>query len=375
MDATGWGAVAGVAVVVAALGAWRLRRGTSASPAYRVDAAEATADAQGPSTAGGDAGGSAEAAGDAAAADALPTGRALTRELFAAAVEVAPAGSAAPQADEAAYAAITAACAHLLSRPQFQSRYLPRRPYLLPRLMRALNDPEAGLDHIAQIVGEDPTLSANLLRIANSPYYRVQRSPVESLPRAAALLGLDGMRPVLVAALLQPVLSSGSGPFRRLPAVIWEHTRMTADVAFWLVRGRRGTDEALVAQMAALLHGLGAIVVVQLLRENAHLAPDPATVARVLEEQAAPMAYRIAQAWELPARIEAALDAQRGEAMGDDPFAGALRAGRMAAALALLCRAGRWTPEQGLALLQAWADRRWVDGDIEAAWARLRADE
>lgn len=370
MDATGWAAVAGVAVVVAALGAWRLRRGTSVAPARRAHTSETTADAQGPATADGDAGG-----GDAPGEDAIPTGRALTRELFAAAVAVAPTGSATPRADEAAYAAIAAACAHLLSRPQFQSRHLPRRPHLLPRLMRALNDPDVGLDQIAQIVGEDPALSANLLRIANSPYYRVQRSPVESLPRAAALLGLDGMRPVLVAALLQPVLSSASGPFGRLPDAIWEHTRMTADVASWLVRGQHGADEALVAQMAALLHGLGAIVVVQLLRENAHLAPDPTTVARVLEEQAAPMAHRIAQAWELPARIEAALDAQRGEAMGDEPLAGALRAGRMAAALALLCRAGRWTPEQGLALLQAWAGQRGVDGDIEAAWARLHADE
>lgn len=370
MDAAGWWVAVGVAVVVAALGAWRLRRGASVAPARRAHASETTADAQGPATADGDAGG-----GDAPGQDAIPSGRALTRELFAAAVEVAPTGGATPRADEAAYAAIAAACAHLLSRPQFQSRHLPRRPHLLPRLMRALNDPEVGLDQIAQIVGEDPALSANLLRIANSPYYRVQRSPVESLPRAAALLGLDGMRPVLVAALLQPVLSSGSGPFGRLPDVIWEHTRMAADVASRLVRGQHGADEALVAQMAALLHGLGAIVVVQLLRENAHLAPDPATVARVLEEQAAPMAHRIAQAWELPARIEAALDAQRGEAMGDDPLAGALRAGRMAAALALLCRAGRWTPEQGLALLQAWAERRGVDGDIEAAWARLHADE
>lgn len=365
MDAAGWAAVvAGMAAVVGA-GVWALSR--AAATPRRVHPAESGTQAH--VAPGGDGAEQAQAA--AAAAAPLPTGRALTRDVFAAAVDAAPGNSTAIRTDEAAYAAIVAACANLLSRPQFQARHLPRRPQLLPRLMRALNDPEVGLDQIAQIVGEDPALSANLLRIANSPYYRIQRSPVESLPRAAALLGLDGMRPVLVAALLQPVLPSGSGPFGRLPEVIWEHTRIAADVATWLARGQRGADEALVAQMAALLHGLGAIVVVQLLRENAHLAPDPVTVARVLEEQAAPMAHRIAQAWELPARFEAALDAPQGEAMAGDPLAGALRAGRMAAALVLLCRAGRWTPEQGLALLQAWCSRQAVTGDIDAIWARL----
>lgn len=371
MDTWGWAAVAGSVLALAGIAAWRLRRGTGAAASR--SAPSVVAAMHPPPSAEAD--GNRDRAADAAAAPAPPSGRELTRDLLASAVESSLRDGIAPSADEAARAAIATACAHLLSRPQFLARHLPRRPQLLPRLMRAFNDPEVGLDQIVQIVSEDPALSANLLRIANSAYYRVQESVVENLPRAAALLGLDGMRQVLLDALLQPVLSVGVGPLRRLPEVIWEHTRLTADIAADLARTRQDADAALVAQMAALLHGLGMLVVVQLLRENPQLTPDAMAVARILEEQAAPVAHRIAQSWELPPRIEAALEAQRGERMPTDPVGCALRSGRMLAALAMHCHAGRWTPEQGLALLQAWADQRGLQDDLGSIWRRLHAQD
>ncbi|SHE35192.1 HDOD domain-containing protein [Thermomonas hydrothermalis] len=362
MTLTGVWVGLGVLLVVA-IGVWLLRRQTHASPAaparlHSSDADDALPAAPLPEDA--------PSSTDADAGD-LPTGRALTRTLFALAVDL----PASQNGDEAAFQAIAATCGHLLARPQFQQRHLPRRPLLLPKLMRALSDPEIALDQIAQIVAEDPALSANVLRIANSPFYRVQQTPVESLPRAAALLGLDGLRAALSTALLQPVLPPASGPLGRLPGVVWEHTALTADVASGLMCEGPARADAPVAQMAALLHGLGAIALVQWLRENAHLVTDATTVARVLELYAAEVAHQIALAWELPPRIVAALDAQRSDAMPTDPLGLALRAGRLTAALTLLCRQGQRDPEASLDVLRAWAARHGVAADVDALWARL----
>lgn len=370
MDAWAWGGIAGVLVVVAAGMAWWYLRadGHGRGPALRHGHGQPD-----------DAVGDDDASLNVDAADpAIPTGRALVRELYASAV-VPAANDVAMPADAAVptHAAIAAACANLLSRAQFLARHMPRRPQLLPKLMRAINDPDISLEQIARIIGEDPALSANLLRIANSPFYRIQERPVESLMRAATLLGLEGLRPVIAAALVQPVMQTGDGPLGRLPEVIWEHTQLAADVAAGILRAQHGQEDAFAAQMAVLLHGLGAIVVAQVLRDNyalhPQLSPDPSTVARVLEQHAAPMAHRIAVAWELSGRLRVALDAQRAEATPTDPLGLALRTGRIAAALALLVREGRFGRDQGQALLEAWAASRGVDADFPGMWARLLA--
>jgi len=298
--------------------------------------------------------------------------RALMRQLHAIAFDETP-GS-----DDAritgTHDEVAAEAATLLARIDSQPRYTPRRPQLLPQLMRAANDPDASLSGIARIIAQDPTLSANLLRIANSPFYRVSARPVESVERAVTLLGLDGLRPVIAAALVQPVMRTGEGAFGRLPGLIWEHTLLSAAAAAEHARGL-GQDDAFAAQLLGLLHGLGEIIVVQVLRDqyarHPGLAPDPNVVATIIEAWAAPTAHRIAGSWGLSERIGEALDAQQPEGISAAPLGRALRVGRIAGALALLCRLDRLEDADGLAMLSALDDGGATDA--KGLWERLRA--
>jgi len=303
-----------------------------------------------------------------------PDARALLQRLLATAFDIASVHDA--PAPTPAHADIGAEAAALLARIDSQPRYTPRRPQLLPQLMRAANDPDASLSGIARIIGQDPTLSANLLRIANSPFYRVSTRPVESVERAVTLLGLDGLRPVIAAALVQPVMRTGEGAFGRLPVLIWEHTLLSAAAAAEHAR-RVERDDAFAAQLLGLLHGLGAIIVVQVLRDQytrrPGLAPDPKLATALLDAWAAPTARRIADSWGLSGRIGDALDAQQPDAIPADPLGRALRVGRIAGALALLCRFGQLEDAEGLAMLSALdaGDGRVVDASY--LWERLRA--
>jgi hypothetical protein len=137
------------------------------------------------------------------------------------------------------------------------SRNLPRRPQLLPQLMQAVNDDASSMRAIARLIARDPTLTGNLLRIANSPAYRMQPAPVESIERAVAVLGTHGIRSTIAAAVMQPVLTSG-GAFGPLPELIWEHSLRAASAAeahAMLI----GNDDPFAAQLLGLLYGLGAI--------------------------------------------------------------------------------------------------------------------
>jgi HDOD domain len=141
-----------------------------------------------------------------------------------------------------------------------QDRYMPRRPRMIPELMRAVNDADSSWRHISTLVARDPALAADLLRIANSAFYRVTEDPVESIDRAVAVLGTNGVRTAISAAVMQPVFKVATAHFRSFPQTVWDHAFMSgiaAETAAALIED----EDPFAAQLLALLMGLGAIVV------------------------------------------------------------------------------------------------------------------
>ena len=191
---------------------------------------------------------------------------------------------------------------------------LPRRPQMLPQLLGALNDPDASGRDIAGIIARDPALAANLLKLANSALYRRHAAAIESLDRAVAVVGVEGLRHLVAVALMQPVMRTESGVFGRLPHLIWDHTQHTAVIAAGLARAS-GREQVFVAQLAALQQGLGAIVVVRALRDACADAggalPDAPSLQRLLQHWSPRMGGAIARAWGLSAPVIEALAGQR----------------------------------------------------------------
>lgn len=271
-----------------------------------------------------------------------------------------------------AHEAIAAATAATLNDVSKDARHLPRRPQLLPQLMQVVNDDAASMRAIARLIARDPALTGNLLRIANSPAYRMQPAPVESIERAVAVLGTHGIRSTIAAALMQPVLST-TGAFAPLPEVIWDHSLRTAAAAeshAMLI----GNDDPFAAQLLGLLHGLGAIAIFRIVRDefadHPQAAPSATLMTRLIDTHAAPVAARIASQWELSERIVAALGEQQpvGEGRQRGALGEALYFGRVAATLAMLVDAGRATPEQ--AHDQLPGGRRYAP-QVDRIWERL----
>lgn len=210
-------------------------------------------------------------------------------------------------------ASLVAAAEQALRRFATEPQRLPRRPQLLPRLLSTLNDDAASGREIAGIIARDPALAAHLLKLANSALYRSQPAPVESLDRAVAMVGTGGLRHLIAVALMQPVMQVEGGVFGRLPERVWEHTQHAALAAARHAR-TMGKEDAFAAQLLALLHGLGAIVTVQALRDacaSRHCAaPEPALAARVLQAWAPRIGCAVAKEWALSARLMQALDEQ-----------------------------------------------------------------
>jgi len=229
-----------------------------------------------------------------------------------------------------------AAAVEVLARIDAHPRYTPRRPQLLPQLTRAINDPAASAQSIAAILGQDPALAGNLLRIANSAMYRRQAAPIEHLERAVALLGTEGLRRTVMAALLQPVITDDGSVFARCAALLWDHSLLSADIAMRPAPGAT-RDDLHAVQLLALLHGLGSVVVVQVLRDawgkRTHDGPQPEALASLLDAWSLRCARSISADWGLSTRVQRALEELAGgDALAPGDLSRAVRTSRALAA-------------------------------------------
>lgn len=258
--------------------------------------------------------------------------------------------------------------AQIGSEPQ----YTPTRPSLLPQLLEVLNDEDASLRMLSRLVSQDPQLTGDLLRTANSPLYRVSPQPVESVDRATSLLGTQGVRMLVTSRLMQP-LAGADARLGGFGEIIWEHSLYSASAAeAW--SGRSQDADPFTAHLLALLHGVGAVAVYRVITDlyalRPDLQPDIAAIAGALDANAAVTAARIAANWGLSERSRQALEGQSAAAPTGGPAAltRALQFGLLAGAATTLCRHRLLSEEMAVKQLAA----NGFDGPlVTRVWDRL----
>ena len=227
--------------------------------------------------------------------------------------------------------------------PMTQKRLTPRRPNLLPQLMRAINDEDVSRRELSAIIARDPSMVGSLLKMANSAYYRVAAGKVESIERAVVILGSDGLRSLVASSILQPIFQINSAKvFSRFPELVWEHAQRSAHAAIPHAALVERTD-AFGAELLCLISGLAEIILFRATIEHCQNNPDqkkrrptPQLIAALLASQAPVFAWRLGVEWELSELMVAALEEQTLTSDPTTPLGRSLRFGRIAGALAVL---------------------------------------
>ena len=249
--------------------------------------------------------------------------------------------------------------------------YAPRRPLLLPKLMQAMHDDEVSRRELARIIGTDPALAGALLRLANSPFYRIRPEPVESLDRAIALLGLEGMRSLIAAALMQPVFRTSGALFAKFGEITWEHTLYSANASEAHAAVLENSDP-FAAQLLSLLMGLATMVLFRVATDEYLARREPANatlIASLFDAETPGLARHIAASWQLSDRIDSALADQAAAAGVPSSLGRSLSAGRFIGALAVLHARNVLDEDAVKAELQS---ARSAAAAYERIWNRLR---
>jgi HD-like signal output (HDOD) protein len=152
---------------------------------------------------------------------------------------------------------------------------LPTLPHIASRLMRIVNSPSASADTVAALVSQDISLSAKVLRLANSAFYGIPRS-VNTLNNAVIILGFKIIQTMVLSLTVFDMFAQGGekrpAPFDR--DAFWEHSLRCAVIARLLAhkRKRNYALDPEEAFCAGLLHDIGKVVMEQYLNKDFHMA-------------------------------------------------------------------------------------------------------
>jgi len=150
----------------------------------------------------------------------------------------------------------------------FALQNLPPFPAIALRVAQLISNEDVWVKELSDLIRADQSLSAELLRMANSPLFGFRRE-ITSVVQAVALLGQERIRGLALTAGMQSYLAR---PLK-IPALhlCWQHSLASAIAAEKLARVAYMEEDS--AYTAGLLHDIGRLAL---------MVADPARYAQLL---------------------------------------------------------------------------------------------
>lgn len=135
---------------------------------------------------------------------------------------------------------------------------LPAMPAVVIKAVHMASDPNADFKQLADEISKDPAITANVIRLSNSAYYRPTRQ-VRSIQEAIKALGLKTVKDIIVIAATKKLLNVPLDGYKMEGADLWDHSLVVAELASRITKLKKAGPPD-VAFTAGLLHDIGKLV-------------------------------------------------------------------------------------------------------------------
>ena len=132
-------------------------------------------------------------------------------------------------------------------------------PAIASQIMTKSDDPDSSLAEIADLIANDPALTANLLKICNSAYFSLPRK-VESVKDAVAWVGLDQIVELVLTNSVSVSFNKGLEGYGLGEGELWRHAVTSAHIAKSLAQRYGASQNKHLIFTAALLKDIGKLI-------------------------------------------------------------------------------------------------------------------
>lgn len=133
---------------------------------------------------------------------------------------------------------------------------LPMYPENILKVDTMLKQENLSLSSIASVIERDPTLTTELLKLINSAQYFLPQR-VKSIKNAVSLIGINGLRNLMLSFGAQKVLEKNYGKQEEL----WEHSYRCAFYAATIANKMQKSQLIDDAYTGGILHDIGEIII------------------------------------------------------------------------------------------------------------------
>jgi HD-like signal output (HDOD) protein len=183
---------------------------------------------------------------------------------------------------------------------------LPASPQIFSRLSLLLDDMNADMGKVVNLISIDAALTSRVIRLSNSVFFR-GRTPVQSLDEAIGRIGFREVHRIVGVAMTEQIFKDGLPSYNLTSAAVWENSVVTALAMERLARAT-AMDEG-GAYTLGLLRTVGKLVLGRIL-EKEHpgiVCPDDTDVdtwERARLNIASPEASAVMlESWKMPREL------------------------------------------------------------------------
>jgi HD-like signal output (HDOD) protein len=253
---------------------------------------------------------------------------------------------------------------------------LPGFPHIVMRVQRVLSDEKADAAKIVRVIGSDPVLATQLIRMANSAALNPGSTPVTDLRAAVTRVGVDTVRTATIAFAIQQLREAPAlrGLEMQL-GVLWRRSVQVASLCCVVARRLTNVNPD-TALLAGLLQGIGRLYILTRASRHRSLFCDAAAYQAIEQDWHLSIAAALLENWGIAAEIVQAVhesesierDSRGAPALPDVLVVGTLLAELNGDATALAAQVECAKPLQRLRLDQQACERFLIESaqEVEA---------
>ena len=100
---------------------------------------------------------------------------------------------------------------------------VPGLPTAIAEIIQMVQNPDVSFDQISRAIEYDPSMTSNVLRIANSVYMQ-GHGQIHSVKNAVVRLGLDAVFSMVMTSCTAPIVSKEVKGYNLNEGALWKHS-------------------------------------------------------------------------------------------------------------------------------------------------------
>jgi HD-like signal output (HDOD) protein len=178
---------------------------------------------------------------------------------------------------------------------------LPTLPEVALRVREVAEDPDASINQLSGVIGNDAALTARIIKVANSPLLRAARE-IEDLNMALMRLGMEYTCNIATGLAMEQMFQATSDMVDKRMRDIWTRSSEIAGICHVLCKHytKLRPDQA---TLAGLVHRIGVLPILTYAEEHPALLKDSITLDKVIDSLHAQIGDKILEKWDFPAEL------------------------------------------------------------------------